>query len=119
MCPEGVPTQPRDERSVNVRGRGEKVTAEQKKWWLRGVLYLRRGQSEGWLDAEDKKRLSMMERRLRRAIGRLDHPEYQDVLQGMYLDGLTWAELSERMHYAYEARGVYKLHERAVLALKL
>lgn len=47
-------------------------------------------------------------------IARIEKPRYRDVLSLHYLQGLSWREVSERMHYRDE-KSVFRVHGWALL----
>ena len=47
------------------------------------------------------------------AIGRVKDPVCREVLELYYLDGLSWAQVADRMHYS--VRNVQILHGKALL----
>lgn len=47
-------------------------------------------------------------------IGRMDNPQQAEVLMLRYIDGKSWTEISDIMHYS--TRHITRLHGRALLA---
>lgn len=52
---------------------------------------------------------------IRAAIGRVENPAYRNVLELRYIDGMTWEQIADRMHYS--DRWVKVLHGRALVAV--
>lgn len=53
-----------------------------------------------------------MLREIARVIGDVDQPLHKQLLELRYIDGLTWYEISNRLHVTY--RHVFNLHRRAL-----
>lgn len=54
-------------------------------------------------------------RKAEEIIGRMDKPRYREVLSLHYLEGLPWAEVSDRMGYQ-DPKSVFRVHGWALMA---
>ena len=66
--------------------------------------------------AEEVKKLKPKLRKIETAISSLEDVKQRRVLSFRYLDGMSYIEISERMHYSEER--IYQLHRQAIKNLK-
>ena len=66
--------------------------------------------------AEEVKKLKSKLRKIETAISALEDIKQRRVLSFRYLDGMSYTDISERMHYSLER--IYQLHREAIKNLK-
>lgn len=88
-----------------------------------------RGGQSDWVDAlaaylELEKRINAEKSALMReyiqikdAIDQVDDARYRAILEHRYIDGWTWEQIAEQMHY--DVRHVHRLHGLALLEIKV
>lgn len=57
----------------------------------------------------------LKQREIAQTIMRLEDPDYINILNARYIDGLIWEEIAVRLHFSY--RWVCVLHGRALLEI--
>ncbi|MCM1441140.1 MAG: hypothetical protein NC131_18355 [Roseburia sp.] len=65
----------------------------------------------------DIRRMVELKARIMAAIREVEDPELQTLLEQRYLNFHTWGQIAEDM--GYNARHLYRLHDRALLEIKI
>lgn len=118
-----------DRRAEEARERAKRVRARLEAGRMSALTGMPRGGAKDWTETAD--RLIELERRVNErtrelvrwklaamdAIRAVEDPRLAEVLELYYIDGLSWAEVSRRMHY--EQSWVFRLHGRALQMVRV
>lgn len=113
-----------DGRIDRAQERIERLRSRLQSGRMSNLSGMPRGGGSDWTDAEARlielekrygdeiRRMCRMKLLVTDAIRAVGDATYEELLTLRYLDGMTWEQIAEAMHY--DARYIYKLHGRAL-----
>lgn len=118
-----------DRRIDRATERVERLRARLEAGRLNQITGMPRGGNSDWTETADKlielekivnarvREMCTVKRLAMEAIEAVEEMRYREVLELYYLDGFTWEQVAEQMHYT--VRNVTNLHGKALLKIKV
>lgn len=118
-----------DRRIDRATERVERLRARLEAGRLNQITGMPRGGNSDWTETADKlieleqivnarvREMCKVKRLAMEAIEAVEEMRYREVLELYYLDGFTWEQVAEQMHYT--VRNVTNLHGKALLKIKV